>query len=127
MNAELISWLLDPANPGVSYLALRDLMGLPADDPELMAAQAEAHTRGPIATVLAAMEPEGYWAQPGSGYNPKYRSTVWSLILLAQLGACAALDERISRACAYLLDNSLAAGGQFSMNGAPSGDRKSVV
>ena len=65
--------------------------------------------------------PEGYWAEPGPGYNPKYRGTVWSLIMLAQLGASAAEDERIVRACAYLLDHALSAGGQFSMSGAPSG------
>jgi hypothetical protein len=41
--------------------------------------------------------------------------------MLAQLGACAAQDKRIARACAYLLDQALAPGGQFSTNGAPSG------
>jgi hypothetical protein len=75
------------------------------------------------------MEPEGYWARPGAGYNPKYYSTDWSLILLAQLGATVAEDERtatstrggIATACAYLLDHALAKGGLFSYNGAPSG------
>src|SRR5690606_15915899 len=55
------------------------------------------------------------------GYNPKYRSTVWSIILLAQLGASAEQDERIARACAYVLDHALTAGGQFTASGAPSG------
>jgi hypothetical protein len=67
------------------------------------------------------MHPDGYWIRPGPGYNPKYRSTTWSLILLAQLGASAALDERISRACAYLLKKALTPNGQFTENGAPSG------
>jgi hypothetical protein len=40
---------------------------------------------------------------------------------LGQLGASAAQDERIARACAYLLDQALTAGGQFSASGAPSG------
>jgi hypothetical protein len=31
------------------------------------------------------MNPAGNWVKPG--YSPKYRSTVWALILLAELGA----------------------------------------
>ncbi|NMC78306.1 MAG: nitrogen fixation protein NifH, partial [Chloroflexi bacterium] len=103
------------------YLALRDLLDVPADDPELHAARQLAYRAGPIATVLEAMDETGYWVAPGPGYNPKYRATVWSIILLAQLGAAAAQDARIARACAYLLDHALAPGGQFTTNGAPSG------
>ena len=67
------------------------------------------------------MASEGHWAEPGPGYNPKYRSTVWSITLLAQLGASAQEDVRIQRACAYLLDHALSPRGQFSINGVPSG------
>jgi hypothetical protein len=121
LKGDSLGWLLEPEDPGVRYLALRDLLDRPADDAELLAAQQAAHTQGPIATVLAAMAPEGHWVEPGPGYNPKYRSTVWSITLLAQLGASAALDERIGRACAAVLDHTLAPGGQFSTSSAPSG------
>jgi hypothetical protein len=67
------------------------------------------------------MEPEGYWPNPGPGYLPKYRSSVWSITLLAQLGARVEEDERIRHASEYMLDHGLAAGGQFSINDAPSG------
>lgn len=120
LNDNTLSWLLEPDPPGVRYLALRDLLDLPSDDPQLLAAQAEAHTHGPIADILAEMHPEGYWEVPGPGYLPKYRSSVWSLILLAQLGASITLDERIARACAYMLDASLTDLGQFTASGAPS-------
>ena len=116
-----LEWLLDPASPGVRFLVMRDLLGLSPDDPELAMAQKAAHAIGPIATILAKMHPDGYWSKPGPGYNPKYFSTVWSLITLAQLGASVALDVRIARACAYLLDASLTPHGQFTVNGAPSG------
>ena len=112
---------MDAGSPGVRYLALRDLAGLPAGDPELQAARRAAHTDGPIAAVLAAMDPEGYWVEPGPGYNPKYRSTVWAMILLAQLGARIDEDERIALASQYLLDHSLALDSHFSTSGAPSG------
>lgn len=117
---ETLNWLLEPEDPGVRYLALRDLLGPDARDAELRAAREVAHLEGPIATVLDNMEPEGFWAKPGPGYSPKYRSTVWALILLAQLGARAELDKRIPRACRYLLDHALTRHGQFSMSGTPS-------
>ena len=121
LKGDSVSWLLEKDDPGVRYLALRDLKDLPADDRELRAARKAAHQHGPIAAILAEMDEAGYWARPGPGYNPKYRSTVWSIILLAQLGASVEEDKRIARACAYLLDHNLAEGGQFSTSTAPSG------
>ncbi len=114
-------WLLDREDPGVRYLALRDLEGCSEEDRELKTARRSAHREGPIAAVLSQMNDAGYWDQPGPGYFPKYRSTVWSIILLAQLGARASEDKRIRKAGAYLLDHALHEGGQFTTNGAPSG------
>jgi len=121
MSTTTIDWLLEKDNPSVRYLALRDLLKLPEADPELRAARKTAHKKGPIAAILAEMDETGYWAAPGPGYNPKYRSTVWSVIMLAQLGASVAEDKRIARACAYLLDHALTSGGHFTSSGAPSG------
>jgi hypothetical protein len=121
LRGDSLSWLLEPEDSEVRYLALRDLLERPRTDPELRAACQAAHERGSIATVLAEMDPAGYWAKPGAGYNPKYRSTVWSIILLAQLGASVEEDARIAKACAHLTDHALAEGGRFSTSGAPSG------
>ncbi|MGE5373681.1 MAG: nitrogen fixation protein NifH [Bacteroidota bacterium] len=117
-----LSWLLESDLPPVRYLALRDLCDLSPDDKKLKAARRATHQGGPIAAVLSHMEKEGYWVRPGPGYNPKYRSTVWSLILLAQLGASAKEDPRIERGCKYLMDH-MTEGGQFTTttSGAPSG------
>lgn len=115
MNADALDWLLEEKDPGVRFLALRDLVALPEGDAELEAARKQALARGgAIAKTLDAMNPEGYWVKPGGGYSPKYRSIVWSIILLGQLGARAQDDTRIATACAYLLDHALAPGGQFS-------------
>jgi hypothetical protein len=116
-----LPWLLEEESPGVRYLALRDLVGLSEDDAELQAARMAAHKNGPISTILAEMDDQGFWVEPGPGYNPKYRSTVWSIILLAQLGARMNEDERIRRACSYILDHALTSSGQFTTTGAPSG------
>lgn len=121
LSGDVLPWLLEKEAPGVRYLTLRDIVGLPADDPELDRARKAAHEQGPIATILAGMDAPGFWVEPGPGYNPKYRSTVWSLIMLAQLGARMDQDERIGCACAYIIENALASGGQFTASGAPSG------
>jgi len=121
LNADPLPWLLEPKNPGARYLVLRDLLDCPESDPELVEARRIAHAAGPIGAILANMQPEGYWCSPGPGYNPKYTSSVWAIITLAQLGARAAMDARIERACEYLLAHALTEGGQFSSSGAPSG------
>lgn len=120
LRGDPLPWLLQPDDPGPRYLALRHLLDRCPSDPELRQARAEAHTHGPIATILGHMSDEGYWAEPGAGYLPKYRGTVWSLIALAQLGARAEEDERITTACAYFLGQAFNEGGQISRYGAPS-------
>jgi hypothetical protein len=121
LTGDSLPWLLDADTPDARFLALRDLMDCPPDDPELANARAEAHQHGPIATILDAMDEEGYWVKPGPGYGPKYTSTVWAMTLLAQLGASVHADERVTRACGYVLDHALCAQGQFSYNRASGG------
>ncbi len=119
LRGDSVSWMLEKDSPGVRYLALRDLMD--GAEPNLRSARKAAHGDGPIAEILGKMDEAGYWAKPGPGYLPKYRSTVWAIILLAQLGARVEEDKRIRRACDYLLDHSLTDRGQFTMTGAPGG------
>jgi hypothetical protein len=121
LRGDPLPWLLEPESPGVRYLALRDIQAASPENAALIEARQAAYAGGPIASILAEMDASGYWVEPGPGYNPKYRATVWSLILLAQLGASAAMDARISQACAYLLEHALTPGGQFSISGVPSG------
>lgn len=120
LNGDSVSWLLEDDSSGVRYLALRDLLDRPQADPDLQAARRSAHQNGPIATVLKGMEEAGYWIVPGPGYLPKYRSSVWSITLLAQLGAHVDEDERVAIGCRYILENALTRNGQFNMSGAPS-------
>jgi hypothetical protein len=97
LKGDALPWLLENESPGVRYLALRDLVEHPENDKELGAARKAAHQHGPIAAI------------------------VWSIILLAQLGAVMQADKRIECACAYLLEHAFSAGGQFTLSGAPSG------
>jgi hypothetical protein len=120
LKGDSLSWLLESDSPAVRYLALRDLVD-DAKEADLSTEREAAHQGGAIAAILDHMNENGYWTKAGSGYNPKYRSTVWALILLAQLGASARQDKRIALACSYLLEHAMTTGGQISMSGTPSG------
>ena len=120
LKGDPVPWLLEPETPAVRHLALRWLLDEPEDAPIVRRARAAAMRTDPIAAVLAAQHPDGYWVKPGSGYGPKYTSTVWSLMFLDQLGADPR-DRGIQRACAYVLEHTQAPSGGFGMNGTNSG------
>ncbi len=115
LKADPTDWLLEPDDPGVRYLALRDIVD--ADEKEIKAARRKAHRDGLIAIILENMNPDGWWIHPGYVYAPKCQGTSWSIISLAQMGGSIEEDKRIATACSYLLNHALAKGGQFSSNG----------
>jgi hypothetical protein len=121
--SDVLDWLLVEGGeePGVRPFVFTDLLDRPLDDPEVMAARRAVMERGPVPTILAAQDPEGYWEKPGTGYYPKYRGTVWSMIYLAQLGADAA-DPRVRAGGEYLLDHALTSSGVFSLTGTAGGN-----
>lgn len=121
LKADPLPWLLEPQDAAVRAVTLRDLLDVPANDADLLKAEASAVENGPVASLLNEMLPDGYWVVEGPGYLPKYRSTVWSFITLAQLGAKTHWDQRIVMAGKYILDHTLCEGGQFSTNTVPSG------
>ncbi|HLF71214.1 MAG TPA: nitrogen fixation protein NifH [Dehalococcoidia bacterium] len=114
MNADALAWLLEPdeANPGVRYFALRNLLGRPEDDAEVVAARRDVMQSGPVPKILAAQHPDGYWEKPGPGYSTKYRGTTWQLVFLANLGADGS-DARVRAACDYVLAHTQTANGGF--------------
>ena len=118
-----LDWLLerDADNPGVRLFTLTDLLDQPAAGPDVGAARQAAMASGPVPAILAAQNPEGWWEKPGPGYNPKYRSTVWSIIYLAQLGADPA-HPGVRAGGDYLLSQAIATNGAFSATGTPMGN-----
>ena len=122
VQGDPISWLLelDESSPSVRYLTLKNILRKPQEDPEVVQARADAMKSGPIPTILDAMDPGGYWVQPGPGYYPKYQGTVWQIMFLAQMGADGSHDK-IKAACSYILENCPSQVGGFSMNGNNSG------
>ena len=116
LRADPIPWLLSPESPAVRAATLQRLFDRSPDDPEVVEARAAALTTGPIAAILAAQQPSGWWVKPGPGYAPKYMGTVWSVIFLDQLGADAS-DERIQRACQYVLTYNPTSSGGLGCSG----------
>lgn len=121
-----LPWLLEDTDPAVRAAALVRLLDLAPDDSDVVRARADAMSADPILAILAAQEPAGFWVKAGPGYSPKYQSTVWQLIFLDQLGADRA-DERIARACEYVLRHTpTSAGGMGAsgmLNGSPPPSR----
>src|SRR3974390_853418 len=111
-----LPWLLEEETPAVRHMTLRQLLDQPENAPEVQQARDAAMQADPIASILAAKQPEGFWVKPGSGYSPKYRATVWQLIFLDQLGADGT-DARVQAACAYVLSHSQAESGGFGSSG----------
>lgn len=120
LRGDPLPWLLEDDNPAVRHLALRSLLDRPTDDPEAARARAAATSTDPIAAILAAQDPEGYWVKPGPGYAPKYRGTVWQVIFLDQMGADPS-DPRIRRAVEYVLSHAQTAVGGFGASGVKAG------
>ncbi|MDH4198557.1 MAG: nitrogen fixation protein NifH [Candidatus Aminicenantes bacterium] len=117
-----MDWLLEPADPSVRYFALRDLGGRGVRDRDLERAKAAIMTQGPVPLILAKQKPAGHWGRAEDFYiRTKYWGTVWTFILLAELGADGR-DERVRRACEFLLRWSQdRASGGFAYRGSASG------
>lgn len=115
----VLDWLLEESDPSVRFFALRDLLGAPPDDKDLVAARRATVRRSPVRDVLEAQDREGFWVKAGPGYAPKYTGTVWQVIFLGQFGADG--ENRIVRRGAdYVLDHSRSVLGGFSCNASPA-------
>jgi len=104
IKANPIPWLLEPDNPSVRYFALTDLLGRPADDPEVREARMAILDSSVVRAIIQAQRPDGGWGDQESTYWPKYTGTIWQMMLLAELGVPVGADvvhrglRRMSRA-----------------------------
>jgi len=122
-----LDWLLEPDDAGVRVATLRCLMGRSATDPELVIAEADINQSVPVKTLLDLQGAGACWGTPKSFYTGKYSSTVWTLLVLAELGATAD-DERIRAACSFILKKAWHRdSGGFSQRGGPNGGQGSGV
>lgn len=120
LKADPTAWLLKAEDPSLRFFVARDLLDLPPAD--LAPYRHAVSTSPPIEHILALQQPGGYWFTAEDFYeHSKYKGSVWSVILLAELGADPA-DERVRRAGEFLLAYSQVPGvGGFSYYGSEQG------
>ena len=126
--SEPLAWLLEPSNPSVRYFALRDLLDRPESDSEVRSARESIMRTGPVPMILAKQRRGGYWGIEEDFYaRSKYKGTVWTFILLAELGADGR-DPRIRDTCEFLFtwsqdrtSGGFAYRGSKKLGGQPSG------
>jgi len=82
-----IEWLLEPSDPSVRYWALRQLMDKPQSDPEVQSSLDALMGGRRVKAILGGQSPEGHWENSEDIYNPKYKASTHSLLVLAELGA----------------------------------------
>ena len=102
VDQKLLDWLLQAETPTIRYCTLVDLLGRPADDPEVISAKRAIMEKGPVPHILAAQKADGQWAYIDNYYQPKYVSTHWSLLLLSELGVDSD-DSRFQQGVDYML------------------------
>ena len=106
MENHVLNWLLEKENPAVRYATLTTFLDAPINDKHVVAAQKMMMEGGPIRALLDVQSPEGWWTDPYRYYLDKYRGTVWSLLILAHLGADSS-DTRIRNACEFLFTHAM--------------------
>ncbi len=111
-----LNWLLEPSQPAVRFLAMRDLLE-GASVADLRSARRDVASKGWAADILSAQKPGGYWVEAEKLYRPKYISTNWMLLTLSDLGLTRE-DPRIERACSIWMDRFFKADGGFNADGA---------
>lgn len=123
----VVEWLLEDDNPSVKYWTLRNLLDYGEDDFIVSSTRRHIMQNGLVPNILSRMNEDGHYVdhtavqeygaeRAAYGYLPKYRGTVWQLILFSELGADQR-DERVRRTCDYVLEHSWEPSGLFSMVG----------
>ncbi len=101
----VIRWLLEDSQPAVRYRALVDLLGRRESDPEVREARSKIGRIGWAADQLRRQGRKGFWERHAPRnitewvnflYYPKYGSTNWRALVLADLGLDAT-DPRIRK------------------------------
>jgi len=103
LNSDPIEWLLEEDNPSVRYFTLTDILDKPEEDSNVRRAKKNIMKVGVVPKILAKQNKGGYWESANNFYvNTKYKGTVWSLIILAELLADKN-NEKIKKACEFIL------------------------
>lgn len=101
--SDVIPWLMERSDPSVRYWTLTRLLDRAEDEDEVVEARQAIAESNPVTTILSHYSGDGRWGNEHSYYTPKYKSTHWQLLLLAELAATGD-DERTAAACQRMID-----------------------
>jgi hypothetical protein len=106
LNLDPIEWLLEADNPSIRYFTLTDILEKKEINTEVKSAKENIMKKGVVPKILKKQKNEGYWVNPENFYvYTKYKGTVWTCIVLAELNADRN-NKQIKQTCEYLLKNS---------------------
>jgi len=115
IKADPMDWLLEDENASVRYFALKNILDRPEGDAEVQAAREKIMRSGIVCDILERQREPAYVQAYPRFYTYKYKGLVWSLIVLAELGA--SLNSQIKEQCEYILSNAQGTeDGGFSQN-----------
>jgi len=80
------AFVLDDAEPGLTWRVLVELLDRPPDAPAVQRARLASRRGGAAAALLARQDPLGYWGSPAT-YGARWGGTAWHVLALAQLGS----------------------------------------
>lgn len=96
----VLAWLLEKEEPSIRYLASRDLIVPRPSGRTLRDLRAKVTEGGWAKSILSRQKEKTWWATDKTCYGPKFKSTIWQLQVLADLGA-SRKNERISNAVEF--------------------------
>ena len=114
VNSETIDWLLEESNPAIRYFTLTEILDKNESDGDVLEAKKKIPSVGWAKEILQSQKEDTYWESPENCYIPKWTSTVWRLLVLADLGVSGE-DPRIRNACEHFLKVHNAPSGGFSL------------
>jgi hypothetical protein len=110
LKADPSEWLLEPSNPSVRFFTLRDLLGYSEQESSVKQARLAIPQDKTVTRIFAQQKPEGNWEAADQPYLPKYKSSYWQIMILAQLGLDKN-DARIRRAVDHIMRFQMPDGG----------------
>ena len=125
-DGRVVNWLLEENQPAVRYFTLVDILGRKGDDWEAQDAYSKIPRTGWAKDILRLQKPKGYseprepsWSKDILGwmeflYRPKYISTNWRALVLADLGLTSKDDKRIKKIADLFFDYKLRLGSPFN-------------
>ena len=104
---------MESNEPSMRYLTSRDLLEPRSGQRKLENMRPLIPRQGWAARLLAYQREDTWWATKKTCYTPKFRSTIWRLQVLADLGLSRRV-RRVSNAAEFFLDLHLAKDGGYS-------------